>query len=312
MEKNRSFSRLIALLMMILLLVSTASAAEPKTYEIDPETEIYRLCHSLSGKLNARQVLVYDPDADEILYAKSVPGGKLYPASTTKLFSTYVALQHMSPEDIITAGDELNLVRPGSSMAYIYHGQSVRVETAVQAMMMPSGNDAAMILAAAAGRRIAGDESLSPEEAVRVFVTEMNRQAAELGFEKSHFINPDGYHMGAHYTCLADMARMASLALGNETISAYMGLAEADVTYASGQTNHWKNSNRFLHPDSDWYREDVIGMKTGHTNPAGYSIMTAFRWGRQTLVIGVFGCTSEAARLRDVVTLADACEEIFD
>lgn len=278
-------------------------------YAIDTESEIYRICEELSKDLSARQILVYDSSADEILYAKTIEGGKLYPASITKLYSCYVALQYMDPDEVITVGDELSLVQPGSSMAYIYKNQRVQVRTAVEAMLLPSGNDAAMILAANTGRKIAGNSSLSASEAVRVFVAEMNRMAEELGFEKSHFTSPDGYHMGSHYTCVSDMARIARLALENPTISKYMKYAGADVTYASGQTNHWDNTNLLLHEGSGYYRSDAIGMKTGFTNQAGYSLMSAFTHGDGALVIGVFGCSDEYARFRDTIKLVNTCKE---
>lgn len=313
----------LALLVMVLLLVCSFTAAadetipaetepeatEPKVYTVDTETEIYKLCDELSKELEATQILVYDSNTDEILYSKSVEGGKLYPASITKLFSCYVALQYLDPEETVTAGDELSLVQPGSSMAYIYKGQRIWVKQVVEAMLLPSGNDAAMILAAAAGRRIAGDDNLSAADAVREFVAEMNRKAEELGFEKSHFTSPDGYHMGSHYTCVNDMARIARLALENTTISRYMRIVEDDVTYASGQTNHWENTNLLLDPEGDYYRSDTIGMKTGYTRQAGNSLMSAFRYEEGALVIGIFGCPDENARFRDTIKLLKACKE---
>lgn len=282
---------------------------EPKVYVVDTESEVYKVCEELSATLDATQILVYDTATDEILYSKTVEGKKLYPASITKLFSCYVALQYLQPEEIITAGDELDLVAPDSSMAYIYKNQRVTVKTVVEAMMLPSGNDAAQILAAAAGRRISGDESLAAEDAVRAFVQEMNRMAEDLGFEKSHFMNADGYHVGAHYTCIRDMARIAKLALENKTISRYMRVLEEDVVYASGQTNHWKNTNKLLDPEGPYYRTDAIGMKTGRTSQAGYSLMSAFKNGDSTLVIGVFGCPDENARFRDSILLVKAVKD---
>lgn len=281
---------------------------EPKVYTVDKETDIYKACDALAEGMAAKQILVYDSATDTILYSRSVEGEKLYPASITKLFSCYVALQYLDPDEVITAGDELDLVQEGSSMAYIYRKQSVTVKTVVEGMMLPSGNDAAMILAAAAGRRIAGDESLEPEAAVQEFVDEMNRQAESLGFEKSHFANPDGYHVGAHYTSINDMARIAKLALENKTIRRYMGLFEDDVIYASGQSNHWENTNLFLNPEEGFYRSDAIGMKTGRTRQAGYCLMSAFRNGKSTLVIGMFGYEDEYDRFRDTVKILKACK----
>lgn len=285
----------------------TAPAQTMPAYEVDRESAVYQTCDALAEGMAAKHILVYDSTADTILYSKTLEGGKLYPASITKLFSCYVALQYLQPDEILTAGSELELVQEGSSMAYIYKKQQVTVEMAVEGMMLPSGNDAAMILAAAAGRRIAEDDSLAPEAAVAEFVDEMNRQAESLGFEQSHFASPDGYHMGAHYTCVNDMARIAKLALGNKTLRKYMGLFEDNVIYASGQSNHWENTNLFLDPEDGFYHPAAIGMKTGRTRQAGYCLMSAFREGKRTLVIGMFGYDDEYARFRDTLKILYAC-----
>ena len=279
-------------------------------YTVDEESEMYRALDALAPELKSDQILVYDATGDEILYTLSNEGEKLYPASITKLFSTYVALQYLDDGEIITAGDELKLVKPGSSMAYIGKGHMVYVRTLVEAMMLPSGNDAAMILAAAAGRRIAGDETLEPEEAVQAFVAEMNRQAKGMGFEKTHFSNPDGFHTGSHYTCLKDMARIAKLALGNKVISRYMKMYQDEVVFVSGQAITWKNTNLFLSTEDGFFRGDAIGMKTGFTRQAEYCLMSAFRaQGGRTIVIGSFGCDDEFDRFRDINKIINTCNK---
>lgn len=283
---------------------------EPAAYTVDTESEMYRVLSALEPELKSDQILVFDATNDKMLYTMSNEGDKLYPASITKLFSAYVALQYLDSEEVLTAGDELALVQPGSSVAYIGRGHQLYARTVVEAMMLPSGNDAAMVLAAAAGRRIAGDESISAEEAVQVFVAEMNRMAEELGFEKSHFANPDGYHVGCHYTCLNDMARIAKLALEDKTISRYIRRYKDEVTFVSGQFIEWENTNLLLNPEEGFYRSDAIGMKTGYTRQAEYCLMSAFKCtdGR-TIVVGVFGCADEYDRLRDILKLINACKD---
>ena len=286
---------------------------EPYVYTVDTESDIYILCDSLSEGMVYDQLLVFDATNNEILYTNSREGSKLYPASITKLFSAYVALQYLQPKDVLTVGDEVKLIEPGSSVAYLGKGQEVYVQTVVEGMMLPSGNDAAMILAAAAGRKIAGDEDLSAEDAVMAFVHEMNRMAKELGFEKSHFANPHGWHSGSHYTCLNDMARIAKLALDNKTISRYIKMFDDEVTLVSGHKLTWENTNELLDPESGYYRGDAIGMKTGYTRPAEYCLMSAFRCddGRK-LVIGMFGYEDGKQRFRDTIKLAKACIEQLD
>ena len=288
----------------------TEPEKETDTYTIDTESEIYRICQELTAEMVYDQLLIYEATADEILYADTREGPKLYPASTTKLFSSYVALQYLAPGELITAGKELELVHAGSSVAYVGKNHVLSVQKLVEGMMLPSGNDAALVLATAAGRRIAEDETLAPEEAVAAFVQEMNRMAKELGFERSHFSNPDGWHTGSHYTCLNDMARIAKLALANKTISKYIRKFTDDVIFESGHAVTWENTNLLLNPDKGFYRSDAIGMKTGFTRQAEYCLMSAFKCsGGKILVIGAFGYEDENQRYRDVCKLANACKE---
>lgn len=281
----------------------------PVLQSADPDSAIYQICDSLAQSMEARHILVYDTNTDQILYTKTVGNGKLFPASVTKLFSTYVALQFLDPNAVVTAGDELDLVHEGSSLAFIAKGNQLRVKTLVEGMLLPSGNDAAMVLAAAAGRAIAQDESLAGADAVQVFVDEMNRCADELGFEMSHFTSPDGWHSGAHYTCLNDLARISKLALENDTIRRYMRLAKDDTNYVTGQEAIWENTNLLLHPGGGYYRTDAVGMKTGYTLPAGHCLMSAFVFEEGEIVIGLFGYTIKNNRFLDAIRLVKAVKE---
>lgn len=288
--------------------------AEPEPtmpkYEVDTTSKMYKLCAEMASELSYDQVLVYDATNDKLIFEDTREGSKLYPASVTKLFSSWVALQIMEPDEIVTVGDELKLVHEGSSVASLRAGQRPYVRNLVEGMMLPSGNDAAIVLAVAAGRKLAKDENLDAEEAMYTFVDEMNRQAAELGFERSHFANPDGWHSGSHYTCINDMIIIAKLALADETISRYIRRAEDEVTFASGQTVTWENTNKLLDEEEPYYRGDAIGMKTGYTRQAEQCLMSAFRCGDgRTLVIGVFGYADGNKRYSEINKLAKACKE---
>ena len=104
-------------------------------------------------------------------------------------------------------------------MAYISKGQKLTVEMLVEAMMLPSGNDAAYVLATAAGRKIRHDNDCAPVEAVKTFMMAVNARAYLDGLYYTHFTTPDGYHDDDHYTCIQDLIIIAKLALENETIN---------------------------------------------------------------------------------------------
>ena len=253
--------------------------------------------------LTATHGFVYDTATDRLLFSKGDMHGMIPPASLTKLFSAYVALQYLEPATVITAGEEVGWIDPESSMAFIYRGQQVTVDTCVEGMIVQSGNDAAYILAVAAGRAIQGDPRLSATAALGVFVGKMNELALQLGLENTHFANPDGIDTAGHYTSLSDLVTISCLALEDPVIRQHASTATDAVTYTSGQTVNWKNTNELLHPESEFYCEAACGLKTGSTTGAGKCLISAFRQTDGYLLIGVLGCPEEDDRYIDTLNL---------
>ena len=256
-------------------------------------------------ELTASHAIVADVTSGIILGALGDIHERIYPASITKLFTAWVALQYLEPDHPCTAGDELELVAADSSRAFIYYGQTVTAEMAVQGLLMNSGNDAAYILAAEAGRTIAGDSGLYAHDAVEVFMDEVNRQLQSLGLTGTHFVNPDGYHDDNHYTTMADLVVIAQLSMLDDTVRKYVAMDKADVVYYSGETNSWINTNLLLHKDSDYYLAEACGLKTGHTSGAGYCLLSAIRRDEGYTIIGVFGTPNYEDRFADTRVLAE-------
>ncbi len=259
----------------------------------------------LQVKINAKQAFVCD-SAISSVFAKGNMDARLYPASITKLYTAYVALQYVSPEEKITAGDELSLVQAGSSVAYIRKGHTLTAEMLVQGMLLPSGNDAAYILAAAAGRAILENPSAAAREAVDAFVEAMNSHAAADGLTGTHFSVPDGFHEDDHYTTMRDLLKVAQLVSKNQLIMRYTGMQSARVVYASGETNNWTNTNQLLNPASRYYRPHTLGLKTGHTSQAGYCLLTLEKRGDRLILVGVFGCSYSEGRFADTVSILES------
>lgn len=286
---------------------------EPQIQTAPPETEpdeeeLLRLaCGSAAETMDGEHIFVYDPAAYRMVYCGTDPLEAMYPASITKLYTAYLALMYLEPETVVTAGDELKLVQPGSSTAYIARGHRLTVEMLIEAMLLPSGNDAAYVLAAAAGRAIAGDDRLAAEAAVEAFIGEMNREAFRLGLLNTQFANPDGYHDEYHYSCPQDVAVFSSVALADPVIAKYTRMCADAVTFKSGQVITWYNTNLLVNPDSKWYSPHAVGAKTGYTTEAGYCLLAAFREGEREIIVGVFGSGDKHARYHDAVTLWDLC-----
>ena len=239
-------------------------------------------------ELTAKSWFVFDTRQGEYLQTQGDVHAKLYPASITKLLTCHTLLSCMDPEDTVTVGDALTLVKEDSSVAGLQTGDVITVEQLVCAMMLPSGNDAAQVAAVAGGRALGG-QNLNCREAAEVFVEQMNTRAEELGMEDSHFVNPDGWHNENHYTSMNDLVTLTQKVLTNPVILKYTSMPSATVQLGDRELE-WKNTNMLLHERLDTYTPSTIGMKTGYTNAAGDCLVTAFFETDRIILVGVFGC----------------------
>ena len=276
--------------------IATEAPAEPEA-AAEPDASAEPVQTEESGheaqseprEITAKNYFVYDVREGEYLQQKGDLNAKLYPASITKLLSVYVLLQHMDPGDTVVVGDALTLVQEDSSVANLQEGDELTVSQLIAGMMLPSGNDAAQVMAVAAGRTIAGDKNLSPEAASKVFVEEMNKQAVALGMTESHFVNADGFHHDDHYTSMSDLVTLATKILADPAIVEYTSTVKENVQLGD-RTEKWKNTNALLNPEYEHFIPGTIGLKTGYTGEAGSCLVSAFYMGDRLLIIGVFGC----------------------
>jgi D-alanyl-D-alanine carboxypeptidase (penicillin-binding protein 5/6) len=273
----------------------------------DSEHAIAYVENVLEVDITSPQSFVYDVSNDTIIFTKG-EDKVVYPGSTTKLFTALYALSVLPEDAVITPGSELSLVKEGSSVAYIKSGHKLTVSMLVEGMLIPSGNDAAYVLAAAAGRVIAGDESLDGVRAADVFMGGLNSYAEKIGLCGTYFTVPDGYAEKEHYTTTEDMAIIARLAAKNELISEYVSKPTSDVVYASGHTNTWINTNKLIDPVSPYYSRYAKGLKTGSIDDE-YSLVFSFEFddGRE-YIAGVFGAETKNARFEDALKIIDALE----
>ncbi|WP_321973979.1 D-alanyl-D-alanine carboxypeptidase family protein [Paratractidigestivibacter sp.] len=206
-----------------------------------------------------------DRDNGQVLYAKEADARR-YPASTTKVMTALIVLERCKLTDVVTveAGDFTELGED-SMMSGIQVDEQLTVKDLLACMLLPSGNDAAYVLARAAGG------------SWQQFVALMNARATELGCEDTHFANPCGLHDDNHYTTARDLCRIFEAALQNEMFCEIAGAA----TWTLPATN--KNESRVLETtdylidaESDAYAEGmtVIG-KTGYTLEGGKCLVVA-------------------------------------
>lgn len=259
-------------------------------------------------KASAKTAFVYDTKRG-FLYLTDEKEKRIFPASVTKLFTALTALDYLVPSDTAVVGDELELVFSDSSVAGLIKGESVTVDTLLAAMMLRSGNDAAYTLAAAAGKMILGTKSCDAREAVNAFVEQMNKKAVSCGLTGTHFENPDGYHHKNHYTTVMDMIIIAKTAINCSLLLEYTS-KPSFAAVLGGEAVVWRNTNALLNPQSEFYRKNVIGLKTGFTDAAGYCMMCAELTADSVVISGVFGCGSYEMRIQESAALLQGADII--
>lgn len=198
-------------------------------------------------EVSATAAVLMDADMGQVLYEKNGDRQMLI-ASTTKIMTALVVLEHAAPDDVITVTPDH--MAEGSSM-YLRAGETLRVEELLYGLLLCSGNDAALALTECAG-------GLVP------FVALMNEKAAALGMAHTSFANPNGLDADGHYSTARDMAVLAAAAVENPTFRRICSSRSVTI----GQRT-MENHNRLLRQV-----EGCVGLKTGYTQAAGRTLVS--------------------------------------
>jgi D-alanyl-D-alanine carboxypeptidase (penicillin-binding protein 5/6) len=256
--------------------------------------------------LEAEGIVLMAEPGGKILYEKN-SGERFYPASTTKIMTALLLLEHASPEEMVTTGEEVFMVGPDSSTSGLTLGDRISVRDLLYAMMLPSGNEAAYAAAVYVARQTSGQPDMPVQEALDYFVGLMNKRARNLGALKTHFANPDGYHHPDHYTTAYDLALIAREAMQNDLLrqAACSKVHEATVWRDGSPVKlKWFNTNWLLHPDLSYYYPRATGLKTGHTPEAGATIVATASEGELELIAVLLKSTTES-RFQEAASLFD-------
>ena len=275
--------------------------------ELKVENEIFEQKDSypIDMIIQTPYCVMYDVQGRQVLYSKNADE-KAYPASTTKIMTAAMMMEYTDKDTIFKAGDEQKLVQPGSSLAYLNVGSELDRDMILDAIMLPSGNDASYCAAAVTGRIIAGKDDLPADEAVNVFINTMNEKIKEIGCKNTNFTCPDGFHDDNHYTTAMDLLRMTLYSENFPEIAASGKKTYREVEFLSGEYIYWNNSNKLIQPDNDYYYPYATGLKTGMTDYSGHCVVaTAERFGHE-LIIVTLGSENAAVRWNDTIALFDA------
>jgi len=235
-------------------------------------------------QLAAKSYVLMDAASGEVL-VENAGDERLPPASLTKLMTAYIATLEIkkgqiSPSDMVTVSEKA--WRTGGSRMFIQVNSQVSVDDLLHGIIIQSGNDASVAMA----EYIAGSEE--------AFADLMNSTAQRLGMTNTHFMNATGLPHPEHYSSAKDMAKLAR-AIINEDPKHYAIYAQKEFFW-----NNIKQPNRNL---LLWRDKTVDGLKTGHTEEAGYCLVaSAVRDGMRMISV-VFGTASEQARAAETQKL---------
>lgn len=209
---------------------------------------------------SASSAILMEASSGRVLYEHNSSDRRLI-ASTTKLMTALTALNSgCELQDVVCVPKEAVGV-DGSSL-YLREGEEITLEALLYGMLLHSGNDAAIAVA------------LHCAGSVEQFVADMNQNAARLGMQNTHFENPNGLDGPEHYSSALDMALLARACLEQETLAAMLSTRTIHIGGRS-LTNH----NKLL-----WRYDGCIGLKTGYTEKAGRTLVSAAQRDGMTLI----------------------------
>lgn len=299
-----SFIARLTLSFSLIILMSSSLSVRSEDDKVDGILSIYKDADKLSipvsnvsflpkPKISSKSWIIVDVNSEQVL-ASSNPDLKVEPASLTKILTAYLVFDAIEDKRLDT--DQSVVVsekawRTVGSRMFLEPNKKVSINELLQGMIVQSGNDASIVLA----ESVSGDEDS--------FVYLMNNEAKKIGMVNSNFTNVTGLPDPQHLTTASDLALLSiSFLKKHESFLHYY--KQKEFTY-NGITQ--PNRNRLL-----WSDPSVDGLKTGHTDTAGYCLVsTAIRGDRRILVV-LLGASTEAIRTEESLRLLNWGFQNFD
>jgi D-alanyl-D-alanine carboxypeptidase (penicillin-binding protein 5/6) len=248
----------------------------------------------------AKSWILLDATSGQVIAAQD-PGARIEPASLTKIMTAYVTFQALKEKKIdinqmVNVSVKAWKVDASSSKMFIDPATPVKINDLLYGLMVQSGNDAAVALAEA----VAGDEA--------AFVALMNREAERMGMKNTHFANPHGLPSPENYSTAQDLSTLAARVIIDfpefYKIDSVKSFTYNKITQP--------NRNRLL-----WLDPTVDGMKTGHTENAGFCMIASAHRpngnaGERRMISVVLGTTSDSSRTQESQKLLNWGFQNFD
>lgn len=268
------------------------------------DNELNHIEESEELKIYSESAILIEQKTGKILYEKESHTRK-YPASTTKILTAILAIENCDMNETATASEyAVNSISSGYTKANIQVGETFTIEQLIDVMMIQSANEAATIIA----------EHISGSEAA--FAELMNKKAKEIGCLDSNFMNANGKHNENHYSTAYDLALIARYCMQNDKFREISLLEEASLPW----TEYWgqeqvdehgerifKNTNKLMQSDSQYYYQYCTGIKSGFTTPAKNCLISSSnKDGFETIAVILHAEATEdglSARYVDTINL---------
>ncbi len=277
--------RFIVCLLTVLYTFGLILGAFTVSSQAADKSEVDRVISSIPAdwpsapSIGAKAAILMDADSGEILYAKNATEA-MYPASTTKLVTALLAAENCSLSDIVDFSSKAVSIPSGSSHIGMRRGEQMVLKECLLGLLLPSANEVANALA----EHVSGS--------ISEFVVRMNEKVYQLGGVNTVFTNANGLHDEGHYTCAYDLA-LVMQAFSRNDILVNIASQQSYVHHSDDllpKDIPMTNTHMMIRSSSEYYNENVVCGKTGHTAESGYNLVTYAEKDGVRLIVVVMGC----------------------
>lgn len=212
-----------------------------------------------SDQIRAQSAIVIETETGEAIFEKNADDMR-FPASTSKIMTVLLGILMGNPDDLVTVSQNAVNIPEDASRIPLVAGEQILLSDLLRMTMVASGNDGAIAIA----EHISGTES--------AFVGLMNDAAMRFGCTGTRFNNAHGYHDENHYSTARDLARIAKVAMENETFRQIAALTAYTLPGSEWSQARRKTAQNavFTNAENQYFYPDMLGIKTGYHQEAGY------------------------------------------
>ena len=284
---RRKLSALLICIALLLAVCSSAFAYSPNDYDASQPGQL------APDMLYAQAAVLLDSDTGDILFGKN-EHAMMSPASTTKIMTLLLALESGIPMDQEIAIPQAAGDAPsGSSLIPVYPGETMLFGDLLKGFQVHSGNDGGLAIAVLVSGTVDN------------FVQKMNVRAQELGMVNTHFANPHGFTQEGHYSTAYDLAILTRHAMQNPSFREIVKTISGSIQVKERGEIRLYSKTFIMKPDSKFYYEDCVGVKTGSTNAAGECFVGAAERDGATIISVVLKTDTDDQRWIDTTHLFD-------